>query len=138
MTPRRRTLAQRIDAWNAVQGRRNPDEIAAELRGETPIETPRGRPGDDLTLREIEVFLALVEHASAKQAAAALGITVRTVKNHLSNLYAKVGAEHMTHAAWLLWPMLKDAYVLPGQKRGPADRRTGYERRRSGRDEDER
>jgi DNA-binding NarL/FixJ family response regulator len=53
----------------------------------------------DLTAREREVLGLLVEGMSNKQIARALGISVRTVTVHVSNLLRKTGAASRTEAA---------------------------------------
>ncbi|MFF5288272.1 helix-turn-helix domain-containing protein [Paractinoplanes globisporus] len=57
----------------------------------------------DLTAREREVLGLLAEGMSNKQIAAALGISVRTVTVHVSNLLRKTGASSRTEAA--LWAL---------------------------------
>lgn len=39
------------------------------------------------------------------------GVRERTVSNTLGELYREIGAKHMAHAVWLLWP--KIAHRLP-------------------------
>ncbi|MEU6072249.1 AAA family ATPase [Micromonospora sp. NPDC047074] len=67
-----------------------------------PVVAPR-RPADpvdaELTGREIEVLDCLVAGMSNKQAARALGISVRTVTVHVSNLLRKTGSASRTEAA---------------------------------------
>ncbi|MFI1195940.1 LuxR C-terminal-related transcriptional regulator [Micromonospora sp. NPDC020750] len=59
-------------------------------------------PADaELTGREVEVLACLVAGMSNKQAARALGISVRTVTVHVSNLLRKTGSASRTEAA--LW-----------------------------------
>ncbi|TWH67786.1 two-component system nitrate/nitrite response regulator NarL [Micromonospora olivasterospora] len=58
-------------------------------------------PDAELTGREIEVLGCLVAGMSNKQAARALGISVRTVTVHVSNLLRKTGSASRTEAA--LW-----------------------------------
>ena len=61
-----------------------------------------GEPGDqvkDLTAREREVLGCLAEGMSNKQIAQALGISVRTVTVHVSNLLRKTGAASRTEVA---------------------------------------
>ena len=79
------------------------------------------------TLRELEVFLAYVDHSTASAAGPALGITPGTVKETMRVLYAKIGARSKMHAALILWPVLGDQYKVPGPFR---ERRLGMERRR--------
>jgi len=60
----------------------------------------------DLTAREREVIGHLAEGMSNKQIARVLGISVRTVTVHVSNLLRKTGAASRTEAA--LWAVQRD------------------------------
>ena len=93
-----------------------PEEIHAAIRaasrGESPL-TPRAaaelladrreRPaaGVELTAREREVLLLVVEGLANKQIARRLGISEKTVKGHLTNLFQRIGVADRTQAA--LW-----------------------------------
>lgn len=55
----------------------------------------------ELTEREREVLAALRAGYSNARIGTRLGISVRTVKTHVSNILAKLGAESRTHAAAL-------------------------------------
>ncbi len=59
------------------------------------------RAGGDLTAREIEVLGCLAAGMSNQQVARSLGISIRTVAVHVSNLLRKTGAASRTEAA--LW-----------------------------------
>jgi DNA-binding NarL/FixJ family response regulator len=88
--------------------------IRAVSRGESPLhpraarallgarrQAPEGLGGAGLTPREQEV-LALVRRGLAnKQIARRLGISERTVKAHLTSVFARLGVEDRTQAA--LW-----------------------------------
>ncbi|MEO8293061.1 MAG: response regulator transcription factor [Actinomycetota bacterium] len=87
------------------------EAIRAAARGEAPI-TPRAaaalladrrdRPSSpDLTGREREVLLLVVEGLANKQIARRLGISEKTVKGHLTNLFQRIGVADRTQAA--LW-----------------------------------
>jgi NarL family two-component system response regulator YdfI len=52
----------------------------------------------ELTEREIEVLKAVAKGGTSKEIAYQLGITERTVKAHLSNIYTKMGVESRTAA----------------------------------------
>jgi len=54
-------------------------------------------PFDQLTLREKEVMRLILQGMRGQMIADTLGITLRTVKMHRSNLMNKVGAEGVTH-----------------------------------------
>ena len=65
-----------------------------------------GHPPADLTAREREVLGCLAEGMANKQIARTLGISVRTVTVHVSNLLRKTGAASRTEAA--LWALRSD------------------------------
>jgi len=94
-----------------------PDEILSGVRsaarGESPLhpkaarellsaraEAP-SRTNVDLTARETEVLVLVREGLSNKQIARRLGITERTVKAHLTSVFARIGVVDRTQAA--LW-----------------------------------
>ena len=58
-----------------------------------------------LTPREREVIEAVIAHDSQKTAAAALGLTLQTVKNYLRQIRQKLGCETTLQAA-LIWDRL--------------------------------
>ena len=75
------------------------------LLGSEVLETVLARPADPkgagpgmLTQREEEVLSALGEGSSNKRIAQRLGISERTVKAHLTNIYQKLGVETRTAA----------------------------------------
>ncbi|MEV8512675.1 LuxR C-terminal-related transcriptional regulator [Dactylosporangium sp. NPDC051484] len=59
------------------------------------------RAGGDLTARELEVLGCLAAGMTNQQVASSLGISIRTVTVHVSNLLRKTGAASRTEAA--LW-----------------------------------
>jgi len=91
-----------------------PDELIRGVRaaagGDVPI-SPRAakalvaarrpRPEVALTDREREVLMLLVEGLANKQIARRLGIGEKTVKNHLTRVFAALGVTDRTQAA--LW-----------------------------------
>ena len=92
-----------------------PEEILAAIRaaarGESPI-APRAaaellahrstRPSAvELTAREREVLRLVVDGLANKQIARRLGISEKTVKGHLTNLFQRIGVADRTQAA--LW-----------------------------------
>jgi DNA-binding NarL/FixJ family response regulator len=88
------------------------EAIRSASRGEAPI-TPRAaaalladrrkRPtaGVELTAREREVLLLVVDGLANKQIARRLQISEKTVKGHLTNLFQRIGVTDRTQAA--LW-----------------------------------
>jgi DNA-binding NarL/FixJ family response regulator len=88
------------------------DGVRAAARGESPLDPKAARlliqnraaerPGPALTDREREVLTLLAEGLANKQIARRLGITERTVKAHLTRIYAALGVSDRTAAAlWL-------------------------------------
>ncbi len=92
-----------------------PDEIHAAIRaaarGEAPLapkaaaallaERGSRSPAVELTAREREVLALVVAGLANKQIARRLGISEKTVKGHLTNLFTRIGVTDRTQAA--LW-----------------------------------
>ncbi|HZZ95660.1 MAG TPA: response regulator transcription factor [Jatrophihabitantaceae bacterium] len=89
-----------------------PDELLSAIRsaaaGHAPLDPrvagallPRTDPGERLTSRETEVLRLASTGMANKQIARALGITERTVKVHLGNVFRRIGVADRTSAA--LW-----------------------------------
>ena len=85
----RRELLDTIRAVHAGQ-KRIPPEVAAELADHTGDE--------ELSFREIDVLRLIAAGNANKQIAGRLGITEETVKSHITNILAKLGANDRTHA----------------------------------------
>ncbi|MBQ1072502.1 helix-turn-helix domain-containing protein [Micromonospora sp. C31] len=87
----------------AAHAGRGPEELLRPPPVPRPLRVAPRRPADpvdaELTGREIEVLGCLVAGMSNKQAARALGISVRTVTVHVSNLLRKTGSASRTEAA---------------------------------------
>jgi DNA-binding CsgD family transcriptional regulator len=54
---------------------------------------------DRLSLREREVLTLLIKGRLNKEMARDLGVSIRVVRFHLTNLYRKIGARNRPHAA---------------------------------------
>ncbi|MGC5331956.1 AAA family ATPase [Micromonospora sp. DT62] len=87
----------------AAHAGRGPEALLRPPPAPRPPRIASQRPVDpvdaELTGREIEVLGCLVAGMSNKQAARALGISVRTVTVHVSNLLRKTGSASRTEAA---------------------------------------
>jgi DNA-binding NarL/FixJ family response regulator len=87
------------------------DAIRAAAAGDAPLDPKaarvllegRGRPATDTTLspREEEVLSLVADGLANKLIARRLGITERTVKAHLTNIFGRIGVTDRTQAA--LW-----------------------------------
>jgi DNA-binding NarL/FixJ family response regulator len=89
------------------------DAIRAAARGEAPIDpkaaaellasrAERGpTPSVELTARERDVLALVIAGDANKQIARKLGISEKTVKGHLTNLFQRIGVQDRTQAA--LW-----------------------------------
>jgi DNA-binding NarL/FixJ family response regulator len=93
--------------------------VEAPLPNHLRMTTPSGSPvAAELTVREIDVLSCLAAGMSNKQVARSLGISVRTVAVHVSNLLRKTGSASRTEAA--LWAV---RHQLARPTRGPEGRR---------------
>jgi LuxR family transcriptional regulator, maltose regulon positive regulatory protein len=75
-------------------------EILDLLAGNRPVPPPAGPrpPLEPLTGSEIRVLRYLPTHLSAPEIASELSVSTGTVKTHMRNLYAKLGAHSRTEA----------------------------------------
>src|SRR5882672_3095151 len=85
----RKELLDTIRAVHAGQ-KRIPPEVAAELADHAADE--------DLTSRELDVLRLIAAGNANKEIAAQLSIGEDTVKGHVTNILAKLGANDRTHA----------------------------------------
>lgn len=91
-----------LDEWGAGRGR---DEAGQELRRLSQRVPRRGHPGcgDEgvtaLSGREREVAELVAEGRTNKEIAAALFLSVRTIENHVSNTFRKLGVSSRTQIA---------------------------------------
>jgi len=87
----------------------HPDDLASTVRGlvEGTIVTRGGPPAKEaarpdffgLTERELDVLRLVAQGADNRTIAAQLFVTVKTVKYHLTNIFAKLGLSNRTEAA---------------------------------------
>jgi DNA-binding NarL/FixJ family response regulator len=87
------------------------DAILAAARGESPLdpkaaaellaERSTPAPLERLSVREREVLILVAEGSANKQIARQLGISEKTVKGHLTNIFQALGVGDRTQAA--LW-----------------------------------
>jgi DNA-binding NarL/FixJ family response regulator len=84
-----------LDAIRAVHAgrKRIPPDIASEIAEHAG--------GDELSDREMEILGRLAAGSSNKQIAVGLGISEQTVKAHMKNILAKLGARDRTQAVML-------------------------------------
>ncbi len=89
------TLAEVADAVLAVAagGAILPPALVASIVTQWRSGWRAGQAGPDqkLTLREMEVLNAMADGLSTKAAARLLGVTVKTVENHKTRVFAKLG-----------------------------------------------
>ena len=90
-------LARAIRA--AYAGRATLSPEAAQSLVETTNLPPA--PGLDLTEREREVLVLMVEGSSNSQIAVKLGVSSSTIKSHVSNVLSKLGVNSRTEAVSL-------------------------------------
>lgn len=90
-------LVRAIRAAYAGRATLSPD--AAQALVETANQPPA--PGLDLTEREREVLLLMIEGLNNTQIAGRLTVSPSTIKSHVSNILAKLGAASRTEAVTL-------------------------------------
>ncbi len=107
------------------------DEVAAAIRaahrGElqldpavarrlmSSLQPSAARPAEDLTARELEVLRLLAEGRANKEIAAALSLSERTARTHVSSILAKLGLNSRTQAAlWAVREGLVDVTTRSG------------------------
>ncbi|MEU4240623.1 LuxR C-terminal-related transcriptional regulator [Actinoplanes sp. NPDC026619] len=93
--------------WRRTDG--NPYRLTELIAVEGPAALTIPRQSSELTAREREVLGLLAEAMPNKQIARVLGISVRTVTVHVSNLLRKTGASSRTEA--VLWALSGDHHV---------------------------
>ena len=76
--------------WTHVKGGTTSPPVATELADHTVEE--------DLSSREIEVLRLFATGNANKEIACQLSIAEETVKSHVTNILAKLGANDRTHA----------------------------------------
>ncbi|RKR89649.1 AAA ATPase-like protein [Micromonospora pisi] len=94
----------RLTELLATQGGHGPEGLVRQPSPGQPspvVDWPVEPLGAELTAREVEVLGCLAAGMSNKQVARSLGISVRTVTVHVSNLLRKTGSASRTEAA--LW-----------------------------------
>lgn len=90
-------LAQAIR--NACKGRATLSPEVTQVMVESASQPPK--PGFDLTQRECEILVLLVEGLNNTQIAGRLTVSPSTVKTHVSNILSKLGVSSRTEAAAL-------------------------------------
>jgi DNA-binding CsgD family transcriptional regulator len=89
-----RSAAQTFDELGATHAGARARGILAQIEP-----AARGRPDLSLTRREVEVLGLLGRGESNEQIAARLHLSVRTVEQHVANIYGKIGASGRTARA---------------------------------------
>lgn len=76
-------------------------EVMARILARTtdvPLAIPASSQADELTAREREVLQALARGERSKEIAHRLGISLRTVGSHITNIYSKLGVDSRAEA----------------------------------------
>ena len=90
-------LVRAIRAAHAGRATLSPE--AAQALVETANHPPT--PGQDLTVRELEVLALMVEGLNNTQIAGRLTVSSSTIKSHVSNILSKLGVASRTEAVTL-------------------------------------
>ena len=100
----RRVLAQ----FGAAPGAADPDRPIASPQ---PVPDALTLPGDELTPRELEVLRLIAGGLRNREIADSLSISERTVRNHISNIFAKLRVADRSQA---IVRALRSGLVPPG------------------------
>jgi DNA-binding NarL/FixJ family response regulator len=109
----RRSLALRISAHVVKRDRRDPERVAEAVRharrgeayldrevqqlvAEIAARAPDPALDSRLTSRELEVVPLIAAGLRNREVASRLGVSEQTVRNHLTNIYRKLGATNRT------------------------------------------
>ncbi|MET0734637.1 MAG: response regulator transcription factor, partial [Microbacterium sp.] len=92
-------IVRAIHAVNDGQLLVGGDVSAHVLRGATSPSAAQGQAASVFTLRERQLLPLLADGVATERMAARLGIAEKTVRNYLSAVYLKLGAEDRTTAA---------------------------------------
>jgi DNA-binding NarL/FixJ family response regulator len=113
-----RELREAIHAASRGEAPLTPKAAMELLRQRQPVGLPAGNHGGaparqhvDLTDRERQVLALLAGGLANKQIARRLGISEKTVKGHLTNLFQRIGVSDRTQAA--LWAERTGALQAP-------------------------
>jgi pimeloyl-ACP methyl ester carboxylesterase len=74
------------------------EEVRGFLREPRPVRATRRLPLDDLTPRERGVLECIARGLDNAEIAASLGLSEKTVRNHVTRVFDKIGAEHRYQA----------------------------------------
>ena len=122
------TLVQAVRAVAAGHGMLDPRvtrRALAAIVSAAPTDTAAPGVEVELTAREREVLEGIQSGLSNAQLAQRLGISVPTVKTHVSNVLAKLGARSRSHAAALV---RSGAVSIPGDLSRVSARRSSGKR----------
>ena len=90
----RNTLFNTIRAAARGETLLKPEILNRLLNTPSPQKSPHSSQGTiDITDRELEVLQAVAAGSTSREIAYQLGITERTVKAHLTNIYSKLGVD---------------------------------------------
>lgn len=96
-----KTIIDLLQTLLAVLGPRAPRRGLKKVTVEGHLEAYGVGELYGLTPREEEVLVEMIDGKSNRQIAAALTVSVSTIKSHVSNILGKMGAESRTEAAAL-------------------------------------
>jgi two-component system, NarL family, nitrate/nitrite response regulator NarL len=75
------------------------DDLMQTIRRMDRASTREGSPASRLTERELQVIAAILEGATNKDIGKTFGLSEQTVKNHLSNIFDKLGVSNRLELA---------------------------------------
>lgn len=88
-----------VMSGQAWVGRESIDDLLRSLRRAERAPAEDARPAASLTKRELEVIAAVVDGGSNRDIGSSFGLSEQTVKNHLSNIFDKLGVSNRLELA---------------------------------------
>lgn len=96
--PKTATTEELLEAIKTIASGESYLSPSIARRVMTLARSRRSAASDSLTERELEVLNLLAEGAKPNEVAEAVFLSVKTVKNHLTNIYAKLGVSSAAQA----------------------------------------
>ena len=108
-------------------GRERIDDLLKTMRELDHAPSREAAPASRLTRRELQVIASVVEGASNRDIGKTLGLSEQTVKNHLSNIFDKLGVSNRLELAlYAVHHRLlagQDSYAAPAARPAPRQRK---------------
>ena len=130
LRPPRPTTRSLTDCIGFVDAKHRMEVPSGLLRGSFPAPPPRWSPAmaaldEPLSIRQLEVFVSLVDHGSFTRAARHLGLSQSTVSGHVADLERRLGSRVVERGRRQIRPTpAGEALLAPARETLKAERTT--------------